>query len=319
MVSPRRREATLRRLLPPGHPVLPIVLDLAKDYPSGSPGGTRGLGPLLRYLRDVACDPLEATTFVLAEWLSSRPVGRGGRVGPVRRLYKRLHRERLIAQDPSLGLHWNSKTTNLEHRLSDDEVRRLISLALRASAKRATRLAARRDTVMILLFAWRPLHTEEVCRLLWSDVRLTGHGGTIRLEGTWAVIPAALATAVFTFRADLAAYGAEPVDDDALLPALGQRIEVSWRGPDRPLMGPLLFGGLRRALHQRFRRAGLARPAAGRRLCKSIWLYRDGRHFEPWTAQAAPVQTRRVATTPLRFARDPEAEQNGDGTGAEVA
>lgn len=315
----RRRDVIVRRMLPAGHPILSIVRDLAKDYSSGSPGGTRGLRPLLAYLRDVGCDPLKATTDVLAEWVASRPVGRSGRVATVRRLYRRLYREGMIADDPSVGLHWNTETIHAERRFSDDEVRRLIRLALRATEKEATRLAGRRDVVLFLLFAWQPLPHEEVRRLLWSDVRLSADGGSIRLEDHWTVMPSALATAVRAFRADLASYGAEPVDDDALLPALGKRIEVSWRGPDRPLTAPLDRSGLLQAIGKRFRSAGLARPVSTRRLCMSIWLYRDGRPFEPWTPRTSPVLGRRVATTPLRFARDPEAEQDGDGTGAEVA
>lgn len=307
-----RREEIYRDLLGDHHPLLPLACVVGRR--------TAAVGGLVRYLVGRGVEPMQATQADLEGWARHGALGgRPSRVSAARLLFRSAHDAGLIPTDPSAGLHYYAETVHAERRLTDAELRRLLDATFDQTRFYATRLAARRDLLMILLLCWRPLTREELRALHWSDIRKVGESTSIKLAGEWFVLPTCLAESAEQFRSDLAGYGAPPVPDDALLPALGKRVEVSWRGPERPLMAPMGYSGFAQAIKRRMRPLRLDRPVSTRRLGKPIWFYRDGRPFDPWPAAAEQTATRVATAAPSLFRRHPQRDEDGSGTSAEVA
>lgn len=287
----RRRADIFRRRFGEQHPIVPLLLAMP-------PGKSAALSDLWRFLERIGRDPLHVTRELLEEWLGSGPPGyRQMRVPALRALFRGALAAGAVATDPTEGMHYRRATVYAEHRFTDDEVRKLIAVAHAGVVSDDTRLASRRDVVMFLLLAWRPFRIDDLRALTWGDVRVSGDGGSLRLAGRLIVLPSYVVDALRAFRGDLSSAGAEPIDEDALLPALGKRVEVDWWGPDRSVLVPMQRAGFYLAISKRVRRAGLVELAVTGKTVKTIWLYRDDRPFAAWGTAPASVPRRRVPTS----------------------
>ena len=287
----RRRENRFRRLFGAKHPIVPLLLAMP-------PVKSAALSDLWRFLERIGRDPLHVNRELLEEWLGAGSPGyRAGRVAALRALYRGAAAAGVVATDPSEGLHYRRATVYAEHRFSDDQVRKLIGVTQAGVAKDDTRLASRRDVVMLLLLAWRPLRIDDLRAFTWGDARISGDGASLSLDGQPTVLPSYVVDALRAFRQDLGAAGAEPIDEDALLPALGKRVEVDWWGPDRAVLVPMQRSGFHQAISKRVRGAGVLQPAVTGMEVLTIWLHRDERPFEPWSVTTPPSVGRRVPTS----------------------
>lgn len=301
-------DVRLRRIIGPDHALWDAALVAIERWPpSMKRRGDQTWPHWFRYLAHLGIEPLEATADHTDAFLAGFPAGarRTRHRGTLRCLYRAALDLGLIDQVPILDLVIGYDHRG-KHRLSDGEVVKLVASLTKDLQNPMLALRAGRDLVLVSLACSFERDTESWRILAWRDVDLDSSPATIRITERGridlVVLPDVVVRSIIAFRTSLARRGVDVVPEDALLPALGRRIEWDWTLPGRALLAPLESPSIHNAFSVMRRRASIGRHLEAGAYFNHRWLLRDVNHLDAvlradQSADRAKVAMRRPVLT----------------------
>ena len=307
-------DVRLRRILAPEHPLWPAALLASERLPaSRREQGDRVWPAWLRFLDEIGRPPLAATAADVEAYVArfgSRDARTHGR-GSLRALYGAAFDLGLLSEMP-IPDRVPGDDRRFMHRLSDAEVERLVASLTRTAATPALALRARRDLVLVALACSVDCGVDDLRQLRWGDLGVDDGAASLRVrrgDGFERVaLPAVVQARVEDFRAELARRGVDVVAEDALLPALGRRVEWDWTLPERSLLAVLEYTGFNQALKVMRRETSVGRALEGGRFFSHRWLLRSGDDLDRVLGKAPGPAMTKVPMRRMPLDRDPDAE-----------
>jgi len=274
-------EIRLRRIIGPDHPLWSAAIETINRLPpSRKRHGDQTWPRWFAYLEHVGVLPLDATEDDVEAFLSQFE-SRGDRATRrciLRDLYRAAFDLGLVPEMPIpdmvIGLDYRGA-----QRLTNAEVVRLVDSLARDCLVRHHALRARRDLVLVALACSIERRIDDLRVLTWGDLDLEGRTKTMRVRRGDRIEQVALADVVLArigeFRDELGRHGVDVVADDALLPALGKRIEWDWTLPERSLLAPLGQKSIHLAFKVMIRQASIGQSYESGRYFNHRWLLRS--------------------------------------------
>lgn len=270
----------LRRIIGSEHPLWTSALETIERWPRTMKRmGDQTWPPWFDFLDQRRVEPLEATGDDVEAFLDrfERQNSKITHRGTLRALYRSAFDLGLIDKTPVpdvvIGLDYRANI-----RLPNAEVVRLIDALSAECSHWVHRLRARRDLVLVALACSFECTTESLRLLRWGDVDLTLGRAKARIQGRrqtdWVTLVDVVAARITDLRAELERHGVDVVAGDALLPALGRRIEWGWTLPERELLAPLERGSVSQAFLVMTRRARVGTSLESGKYFNHRWLKR---------------------------------------------
>lgn len=214
----------------------------------------------LRFLSANGADPTNVSTRTCEAWLATAKSAnvRAQRLNVIRWMYRAACSRGLAIDDPTAGVRYNGPTW-ADRRLTDADATKVVDAIRRDLSDPLRGLTARRDLVAFGLALSRQLTSRQLSLLKFADVDLSA---SPRLR--WSVgddygpLPVSVGEVLRDFRTALSVEGVELVAEDALVPALGNRIYYDWLGDDRAILAPVGFSGICAMVRRRMKAAGVA-------------------------------------------------------------
>lgn len=274
-------ETRLARIMGPDHPLWSAALEtIDRLSPSMKRRGDQTWPQWFRHLDLIGRDPLEATADDVDEFLS-RFESRHARTqhrGILRDLYRAALDRGIVPEAliPDLVVGFDYRGAQ---RLDSAEVVRLVDSLSRDCLQSSHALRARRDLVLVALSCSVECSTESLRGLTWGDLDLGGTEKTMRLgagaRAERVVLADMVCARIIDFRTELERHGVTVVPEDALLPALGHRVEWDWTLPERSLLAPLEQTSIHQAFKVMSRRASIGRSLESGKYFNHRWLLRS--------------------------------------------
>ena len=274
-------EIRLRRIMSPDHPLWRAAIETIERWPpTVKRRGDQTWPAWFQYLDEIGTDALAASAddveAFLGRYTSAR--ARSTHRGTIRALY-RAARDLGLRDDVPVPDLVPGRDPRAARRLDSDAIGK-IEASLTKDARRATSaLRAHRDRLLVALAYAFDCSSESLCRLTWGDVDEHGPRARLRIRrhaGTgWVDLPEPVLERIATFRLELARRGVDVVPEDALLAALGNRVEWNWTLPDRSLLARLTRTSASGAFQVILRRAAIDRSTWAARYFSHRWLLRS--------------------------------------------
>jgi hypothetical protein len=299
-------ELRLRRIMGSDHPLWPAALETIDRFPPSKKRlGDQTWPEWFRYLERVEVHPLEATSEqvdgFLVRFQTAEAIQRHRSI--IRSLYRSAFDLGLIAgaliPDVVPGRDYRATP-----RLSAVDLDRLVRSLDRDAQDASRALRARRDLVLVALACSFECSTDALLALTWGGVDLEHRPALLRIGGDAGPEHVALAEAVveriIDLRTELERRSVVVVPEDALLPAVGRRIEWDWTLPERSLLMPLERGSMAQAFKVMRRRASIEHDIDGAKYFSHHRLLRD-----PADLNTAIRGTRAAGKTKVAMRRSP--------------
>ena len=274
-------EVRLRRIMRLDHPLWRAAIETIERWPpTVKRRGDQTWPAWFQYLDEIGTDALAASAddveAFLGRYTSAR--ARSTHRGTIRALY-RAARDLGLRDDVPVPDLVPGRDPRAARRLDSDAIGK-IEASLTKDARRATSaLRAHRDRLLVALAYAFDCSSESLCRLTWGDVDEHGPRARLRIRrhaGTgWVDLPEPVLERIATFRLELARRGVDVVPEDALLAALGNRVEWNWTLPDRSLLARLTRTSASGAFQVILRRAAIDRSTWAARYFSHRWLLRS--------------------------------------------
>jgi hypothetical protein len=304
-------EVRLRRRIGPEHPLLGPALQAWSQVPAWRrPAFERDLSRWSSFLRDAGLPPLEVRDSDVEFYLARYARAPRTKVrSSLRALYRAAFDLGLIAEMP-VPPRAEINDRRRAHRLSNPDVVSLVRSLELECATPSRALRARRDLALIAIACAVDCTVGELRALRWGDLDIGREAGTLAfMHGTRlqrVALPTEVCTRIGDFRAELARWGVDVVAEDALLPALGRRVEWNWTLDERSLLAPLEQSGLHLAFEVMRRPTSVGRAFESGRYFSHRWLRRIPCDVSSVLAVAPPSEVPRIPMRRTPAPSDPE-------------